>query len=72
MCDQSCNECRKCDQPENCHCGLNTGELITAVCGHIVCEDCLILCEICGEEYICPGCTVRDEHGNKTCGECLE
>lgn len=69
MCDQPCRECRKCDEPIVCHCGLNTGDVIQAVCGHFVCDDCRIICDGCGEEIICPGCVLRDEQGNKLCGE---
>lgn len=60
-----------CDQPEKCSCGLNTGELGISVCNHLVCDDCAVLCEICGE-LLCQACVVKDSEGNKTCGgECL-
>ncbi len=59
------------DKEEACSCGLKTGDLTRAICGHLVCKDCLILCENCAGEYICPGCAVRDGVGNRTCGECL-
>lgn len=71
-CDQQRNDCLdKCGEPQNCTCGLNTGTTFEAVCGHLVCEDCSILCEVCHEETICPGCVVRDNENNKCCGgEC--
>ena len=50
-----------------CHCGLDTGDLLPTVCGHIVCQDCLILCWVCNE-FICPGCVVRVD-GTDCCGE---
>lgn len=58
-----------CDQSQNCVCGLNTGDLIYAVCGHWVCTDCLILCENCGEEYVCSVCVVKDGEGRDLCCE---
>ena len=71
MCDQPCRQCRKCDEPEACSCGLNTGDLQETVCCHIVCEDCKITCEVCGE-LVCPACMVKNDEGDKLCGgECL-
>ena len=72
MCNQPCNPCRKCDEQEPCsHCLEVRGDIVIAVCGHPVCCDCSILCEICSET-LCPVCAVKDSEGNWTCGgECL-
>ncbi len=72
MCDQPCHECRKCDEPETCACGLEyskqlAGGIMQAVCGHFVCDDCAITCEGC-EVLVCPDCVVK-RHGANYCGE---
>ncbi len=72
MCDHRCSECRKCDEPEKCACGLNTGSLGVADCGHLICDDCMILCELCGEATFCPACVQRDSENNKCCEECVQ
>ncbi len=68
MCDQPCHECRKCDEPEICeYCDRPSDGMVQAVCGHLICPGCVILCEGC-DEAVCPGCVVK-RHGNKYCGE---
>ncbi len=72
MCDQPCNKCLdRCDRPQTCACGLNTGDLQETLCSHLVCEDCKITCEVCGE-LVCPACVVKNDEGDELCGgECL-
>lgn len=68
MCNQPCRQCPdKCTNPQHCQCGLDTGDLTTAVCGHLVCEDCRKACEACGG-VMCAACVVL-RNGEEYCGE---
>lgn len=55
-------------RPPLCSCGLNTGALGVTVCNHLVCGDCAIVCEECGET-VCPACAMKDSEGNKLCSD---
>lgn len=72
MCNQPCHQCLdRCDRPQTCVCGLNTGDLQETVCNHLVCDDCKITCEVC-EELVCLACVETNEERDVLCGgECL-
>lgn len=57
---QSCNNC-----------GKQENELITCISGHMVCSDCILVCEKCGKT-ICVLCDIKkcEKCGTITCKEC--